>query len=210
MTATPSQRDALLRAAERLIAERGLHDLSLRQVNAAAGARNASAVQYHFDDRAGLIRAVLGKHEPEVEAARHRLLDDWEAAGGADLRSLVAAFVRPLAAELDCDGGPGYLQLMADLLNAPHPAVDVSVQDDPSNSTTRWRSAIAPLLEPGAVGRHRRFVMIRFTVSELARRARVEDRTDHRLFTSDLVDLVTGLAAAPVSTETSSATRLGS
>lgn len=206
MSVAESQRDALLRAAEDLIAERGLHDLTLRQVNAAAGTRNASAVQYHFDDRAGLIRAVLAKHDGEVEERRHALLDEWEAAGSGDLRSLVAALVLPLAAELDCPGGPGYLQLMADLLNAPRPAVDLTLPAAPEHSTTRWRATVAPLLEPGAVPRHRRFLLIRFTVSELARRARV-NRTDHRRFISDLVDLVTGMAAAPVSSELDEANR---
>jgi len=52
------------------------------------------------------------------------------------------------------------------------------------------------------VGRlHRRFDALRFTVSELARRARAS-RKDHRLFTSQLTDLVVALLTAPVSEET--------
>ena len=38
--------------------------------------------------------------------------------------------------------------------------------------------------------------------SELGRRAAVRRRVDHRLFVSDLVDLVAGLLAADVSEET--------
>ena len=87
-----------------------------------AGARNASALQYHFGDRDGLLRAVLAKHQHAVEARRHAMLDAYEADGGADLRALAGALVRPSAAMLaDGDGGPAYLQIVADLMNRPRP-----------------------------------------------------------------------------------------
>src|SRR5690348_15673441 len=89
----------LVDAAERLFAERGIDAVSLREINAAAGQRNSTALQYHFGDRAGLLKAVLAKHRPEIEARRHQLLDEYEARGPlpqADaLRSLAAALVRP-------------------------------------------------------------------------------------------------------------------
>ncbi|MGH9138454.1 MAG: TetR/AcrR family transcriptional regulator [Acidimicrobiales bacterium] len=198
-----SVRDRLVNAAEVLFAERGVDDVSLREINAAAGASNASAIQYHFGDRAGLVRAVLAKHHPAVEARRHALLDQYEAAGRDDLRELAGAFVRSLAAELDDpDGGPGYLQVMADLANRPRPVVDPATTDDPRNSTARWRALVEPRLSPDAVRLHRRFVAVQFTLTELARRARSAPHTDNRLFTSHLVDLVAAVLAAPVSDET--------
>lgn len=68
---------ALIQAAERLFAERGSDAVSLREITAAAGATNASAIQYHFGDRRGLIRAVLAKHDAAIEARRHALLDQY-------------------------------------------------------------------------------------------------------------------------------------
>src|SRR5579871_4589811 len=116
---------SLVRAAERLFAERGSDSVSLRDITVAAGATNASAVQYHFGGRAGLIRAVLAKHEVEVERRRHAMLDEYEARSEAGARALAAAMVRPLAAELDNDdGGTGYLQLVSDLYNRPNPTFD--------------------------------------------------------------------------------------
>lgn len=196
-------RDDLISAAERLFAERGSDVVSLREINTAAGSTNASAIQYHFGGRTGLIRAVLEKHDVAIEARRHGLLDAYEAeaegGGDGDLRALCAALVRPLAAELDVDGGPGYLQLCADLYNRPNPTFDLDGLA--GSSYGRWRDLARPLLSPEAVRLHRRFDSLRFTVSELARRSRT-GRQDHRLFTSHLTDLVTALLAAPVSDQT--------
>jgi AcrR family transcriptional regulator len=193
--------DALIRAAERLFAERGSDGVSLREINSEAGASNASAVQYHFGDRRGLVRAVLAKHEVDIERRRHALLDAYEAQPQPDVRSLAAALVNPLAAELSTDGGPGYLQLVADLYNRPNPTFDPSALEDGRQSFQRWRRLAVPQLSPEAVRLHRRFDALRFTVSELARRGR-SGRKDHRLFTSQLTDLVVALLVAPVSDET--------
>jgi AcrR family transcriptional regulator len=194
--------DALIRAAERLFAERGSDAVSLREIIAESGATNASAVQYHFGDRRGLVRAILAKHHVEIERRRHELLDAYEARGEPDVRALAAALVEPLAAELaNDDGGLGYLQLVADLFNRPNPTFDPSAVDDRTDSFQRWRALVMPLLAPEAVRLHRRFDALRFTVWELARRGRT-GRRDHRLFTSQLTDLVTALLLAPVSDET--------
>jgi len=193
--------DALISAAERLFAERGSDAVSLREINAAAGATNASAIQYHFGGRRGLLTAVLAKHEVDVERRRHEMLDAYEHRGETDLRALCAALVEPLAAELAADGGPGYLQLVSDLYNQPNPTFDLSALDDRVASYARWRALVLPALSPEAVRLHRRFDSLRFTVSELARRART-GREDHRLFISQLTDLVTALLTAPVSDAT--------
>lgn len=211
-TAPGNTRDRLLRAAERLFAVNGIDAVSLRQINRSAGARNATALQYHFGDRAGLVRAVLAPHHRDVDADRHVLLDAHEAehpatSDGAEtltlMASLAGALVRPPAAKLsDPAGGPEYLQIVADLLERPRPAISTASLDDPADSMFRWRALVAPLLRPEAVALHRRFAAYRFMASELAQRARSGPHTDDRLFTSDLVDLLTALLAAPLSDTT--------
>jgi len=197
-------RGRLVAAAETLFASAGVDAVSLREINAAAGAGNASAIQYHFGDRAGLVRAVLAKHHGKVESRRHALLDQCEAEGRAgDLRTLAAALVRPLAAELDDpDGGPGYLQILADLANRPRPVLNPASVEDPADSTYRWRKLVEPLLAPEAARLHRRFVAIRFTLTELARRSRDGHKSETLFFVSHLIDLVAALLGAPVSAET--------
>jgi AcrR family transcriptional regulator len=202
--ATPATTaERLIDAAEVLFSAHGIDGVSLREINRAAGARNASALQYHFRGRDGLLRAVLAKHHHAVEARRHAMLDAYEGDGGADLRALAGALVRPSAAMLaDGDGGPAYLQIVADLMNRPRPVIDPASLDDPASSVYRWRTLVAGLLDNDATRLHRRFMAMRFAAVELARRARSAPHTDDRLFVSHLVDLVTGLLAAPLSDET--------
>ena len=210
MSLRPDTRALLLEAAERLFAEHGVDGVSLREINRAAGAKNAVAIQYHFTDRAGVLRAVLDKHMPSVEARRHALLDHYEAEGAHDLRSLAGALVRPLAAELsEPAGGREFLQVYADLLNRPRPPVDPATLEDPTSSLYRWRALVDPFLEPAAARLHRRFTAVIFTAVELGRRARGTSRSDDRLFISHLVDIVAAILAAPVSDETRRFTREG-
>jgi AcrR family transcriptional regulator len=191
-------RERLIAAAEELFAAQGIDTVSLREIVRASGARNATALQYHFGDRAGLVRAVLEKHHLDVDARRHALLDELGA--DLDLRSLARALVEPLAAKLTDAGA--YLQIMAELMNRPSPALDPATFDDPADSMYRWRTLAESLLSPDALRLHRRFVVLRFAIVELARRADSGPHADDRLFTSHLVDLVTALLAAPVSVQT--------
>ncbi len=196
-------RDRLIEAAGRLFAERGIGAVSLREINREAGAKNAVAVQYHFGDRAGILRAISAKHAPTVDARRHAMLDEYEAKGDADLRGLVAALVRPLASKLeDPDGGLEFLQIHAELTNIP-PTRELSA-DEPSrkDSMQRWRLLVEPFITDDAARLHRRFAAIRFAALEIGRRARTGPHRDDRLFVSDLIDLVSGMLTAPPSGET--------
>ena len=64
---------------------------------------------------------------------------------------------------------------------------------------------LEPLLSPEAVVLHRRFVAIRFTLAELARRTRDRRGSSDVVFVDDLIDLVSGLLVAPVSAQTAGA-----
>lgn len=181
-------------AAERLFAERGIDGVSLREINVAAGQRNTTALQYHFGDRAGLLRAVMAKHRPGIEEQRHRLLDACEP---GCLRDLAAALVRPEAAKLcDPDGGRDYLRIVEPLVQRGRPA------GDPGHSLNRWRELVAGELSEAAIRLHQRFMAIRVTHVELARRASAPPARSELLFTSHLIDVVTAVLAAEVSAET--------
>jgi AcrR family transcriptional regulator len=199
----------LIATAEQLFAERGIEGVSLREINTASGQRNSTALQYHFADRQGLLRAVLRKHAPVVDAVRHAMLDDYQSAGRDDLRMLAEALVRPSATKLDDpDGGRAYLQINAQVLNRPELGFDERARSNPRDSINRWRQLVGPLLPDVAVRRlHHRFTAIRVSSTELARRAAATPRRDDQLFTSHLVDLVAALLAAPVSAQTAALLR---
>jgi AcrR family transcriptional regulator len=196
-------KERLIAAAEELFGAQGVDAVSLREIQRASGVKNAAALQYHFGDRMGLLQALLDKHNRDIEPRRLALLDRYESSGVQDLRALAEALVLPLAAKLsDPNGGPAYLRIHADLLNRRKPLLLPDDIEAFGESVVRWRRLVGPFLDPTAAQLHRRFVVLRFTMSELARRAATAPHTDDRLFVSQLVDLVAALLVAPASEET--------
>jgi AcrR family transcriptional regulator len=190
-------------AAESLFAAQGIDRVSLREISRASGAGNAVALQYHFGDRDGMLRAVMRKHYRQVDRHRHELLTAYEQGARRDIRPLCAALVIPSAAKLDdADGGPEYLQIAAELLDRPVGVFDPEAPFDLSDSIDRWRALVGPFLGQDATRLHRRFTAIRFSALELGRRAQTAPHHDDRLFISQLVDLVAALLMAPVSADT--------
>ena len=196
-----------MRAAEELMAERGVEGVSMREIGRAAGAANIAAPQYHFRDRAGVIAAILEKHTPGVSTLRHELLDAYEAAPTDELRDLVAALVRPAAAKLvDPDGGREYLRIYAELVNRPG-GLGVPLVERSRNSIERWASLVEPLLGRRGDPFHRRFTVLRVNATELGRRARVRPHGDHELFLEHHIDLLAGMLSAPIAAATRSVAR---
>ncbi|WP_433715711.1 helix-turn-helix domain-containing protein [Nocardia sp. CA-084685] len=94
--ATDDPRAALLDAGERLIADRGVY-VPLRDIAAAAGQRNNSAVHYYFESRSGLLEAIVDRRMNWLEDRRMGLLAQYEAEGSAhEIRTLVAMLVAPI------------------------------------------------------------------------------------------------------------------
>ncbi|MBB2940376.1 AcrR family transcriptional regulator [Actinoplanes lutulentus] len=90
-------KEEILLAAERMFAGQGF-EVSLREIGAAAGQRNHSAVQYHFGDKAGLVKALYEYRMVPLNAHRRTLLDDLHATGSSgDLPSIVRVWLTPLA-----------------------------------------------------------------------------------------------------------------
>ena len=192
-------REKLLDSARQLFAERGVEDVSLREISRAAEQRNVSALQYHFGDREELLRAVMEPYHHEVDARRHALMDHLES-GKAELRDYAGALVRPPAALLADPGGRQYLRISGHLLNHPAPRV-LSQATGGEGSLKRWRKALESWIPDEAAPLHRRFTAIQLAHVELGRRAELK-RRDHALFTSHLVDLAAAILLAPISAET--------
>jgi AcrR family transcriptional regulator len=90
--------DAIVAAAERLFARHGIAAVSLRQIRQEAGAANNFAVQYHFQDRDGLIKAVYERRTPQLERRRSELLGQAQVEGRhEDVATLIEVILRPMA-----------------------------------------------------------------------------------------------------------------
>lgn len=94
----PSTRTELLDTAERLIAERGLAGVSVREVIRAAGQRNNGAVDYYFGSWHALLIELWSRRATSDALARelHTAAEDARDRLGA----LVEAYVRPFVSEI--------------------------------------------------------------------------------------------------------------
>ncbi|MFF4400948.1 TetR/AcrR family transcriptional regulator [Streptomyces sp. NPDC001480] len=111
-------REAILGAAERLFAERGVYAVSNRQVSEAAGQGNNAAVGYHFGTKTDLVRAVARRHAQRIEGIRARAV----AATGdsTDVRDWVDCLVRPVTEHLAGLGSPTwYARFCAQVMTDP-------------------------------------------------------------------------------------------
>jgi AcrR family transcriptional regulator len=203
-------RDKLIRAAERLMAERGVDNVTFAEVTKAAGQRNNSAVPYYFSDRLGLVRAVLEKHTVPIAAHRSRLLD----ALGPDpaLRTVVVALVEPIAHEVrHGEGGDDYVRILAHLDS--HPDLDPAELGAGATPVTRRLNrmlvaAMPPL--PRSVLQLRLELLVSMLFHGLAAQARtladpMVPARRKELFLANLVDAIEALLTAPVSPTTASA-----
>jgi AcrR family transcriptional regulator len=178
LTATPAPRAAgprrsadgrlrLLAAAEQLLATGGL-GVPNREIVAAAGQRNRSAITYHFASRAGLIAAVREQHEVPVAEHREHLIARLPGPAARTTRQLVEAHVRPVVAEmLRC--APSSWARLSEVLQAEEPPAGPAAAGLPSLMAAH----LDHLPRPEAAGRVA--LTLRFLDSGLARWERERD-----------------------------------
>ncbi|HEY6492527.1 MAG TPA: TetR family transcriptional regulator [Trebonia sp.] len=109
----------LLAAAEQLFAARG-PGVPNREIVAAAGQHNRSAITYHFGSRAGMIETICERHETPIAQHRQHLIARLPGPGDRTTRQLVEAHVQPLAAEM-LRRTPSYWARLSEMLLADQP-----------------------------------------------------------------------------------------
>lgn len=110
-------RTNLIDVAESLFAERGYFGTSIRDITSAAGERLA-AVNYHFESKEGLFRAVIDRRAPIISHDRKALILAIDHNGPADalfVRQMVEAILSPLMhrAATGDQGWNNYARLIA-------------------------------------------------------------------------------------------------
>jgi AcrR family transcriptional regulator len=108
-------RTKLILVAERLFGERGIDAVPLREVVAAAGQRNASALGYHIGGREELVLAILEFRRAAVDGRRVELLDEYARAGiEMDEGAIAAGVIIPLVELMLSDPrGGNYLRFLS-------------------------------------------------------------------------------------------------
>ena len=90
-------KDRLLDTAERLFAEKGVKETSVRDITKAADS-HLSSVNYHFSTKYGLIRAVISRRIRPLNRRRLELLESLKAEAGGDpvpVEKLLYALIMP-------------------------------------------------------------------------------------------------------------------
>ena len=107
----PSTKEQIVLVAERLFAERGIEGVSLRQIGAAAGNGNNSAVQYHFGSKDHLVQAVFEYRLPRLNERGSFVIAERHP---DDLRSWVECGIRVLLEQSELEDS-NYMSFVATL-----------------------------------------------------------------------------------------------
>jgi AcrR family transcriptional regulator len=111
-------RDRILATAERLFAEHGVFAISNRQVSEAAGQGNNAAVGYHFGTKNDLVRAIVRRHNEQIEQLRAQMAAEID--DSTNLRDWVACLVRPSTEHFAALGNPTwYARFSAQVMTDP-------------------------------------------------------------------------------------------
>jgi TetR/AcrR family transcriptional regulator, regulator of cefoperazone and chloramphenicol sensitivity len=117
-------RDRLLKEAERLFAERGFNDVTVREICSAARA-NVAAVNYHFGDKLGLYREVMRTAIAAMQALTQAAREAGDGLAPADrLRTYVGIFLHRLLTP----GSETVQGLLQREMHDPTPALDDIVE----------------------------------------------------------------------------------
>jgi AcrR family transcriptional regulator len=139
------RRQHILETAERLFAEHGVLEVSLNEINKAAGQKNTSALHYHFGSRDGLLTAILDQHVDGLRLQVGRRLDKLEQQSGSKIlaRDFVEAYIGPYLRKLNDVRGLRFLQINSMVL-----AVDASraIEQRDTASTDDLRPRIQNML----------------------------------------------------------------
>ena len=196
----------LVLAAERLFAIHGIDGVSLRQIAAAAGSANNSAVHYHFGSKGGLIAAIFRHRLPQLISERELLAARCDP---ADLRSRLEAHFLPvlrLAESPDSHYVSFVDQLQRHALGTPEGMLDLPPDGQRANDEFRedLGRLLADLPEPL---RHLRIAEAQaLCVHAAADRERAVTASvpsvPFEVFAGSILDGMTGFLAAPTSDTT--------
>lgn len=199
----------LIVAAEKLFGEKGIHSVTLKDINAVAGQRNESALHYHFGSKAALVEAILRHRARDIDQIRFERIEALLASGQEkDLGAVLRATFMPMIELLDREEGVRFLRFLAQVLNDPDfDLPSLALRGDLAGVAKANSLIVAALgdVAPEIAIQRQRF-LVEMMVSSLAIWTRHNDAVNEtamrELFVSNLLDSIAGFLSAPVSDET--------
>ncbi len=214
LTAASTQtREHILLAGERLFAEQGFDNVSLRQINTAAGQRNSSASHYHFGSKEALINAIYAYRMGHLNVRRNQLLADLPPGNGPrPVIPMIGILIYPMVEEIEgSEGGRHCIQFLSQLFSHPMMNLVAMWRSQFGESVGRVYYELRTTLSdiPDEAFGQRFGLMWLLAVNALADRERLSTTAVGAvsaalpvLYVSNLVDTLAGLISAPVSAST--------
>lgn len=146
MDAIPGPESAIKRrlmaSGEQLLADRGFNGVSMHEIAQSAKNKNRYAVQYHFGDMTGLIRAITDFRSRSINLRRQALLSIAEAKGQlSKLTTLLELLFLPIAEQVDDRQRHSHARIRIQYLTRlgyDRPADQFSAQVSAANGPTKY------------------------------------------------------------------------
>ena len=193
-------KEQIVLAAERLIADHGVDGISMRQIGAAVGSGNNSAVLYHFGSKEKLVQAIFEHRLPRLRERRALLIAERRP---SDLRGWLECQIRAVLEQSELDNS-SYMGFVASLSQHGgeafryQPKRFVRAQREFED---RLRGCLTGIDEP--LRSHRLAEVMGLTVQAAANRERARALRrpvlPFALQLANLVDCMVGFLEAPVS-----------
>jgi AcrR family transcriptional regulator len=150
LNGSTSTRELILDTAERLFAQHGHDNTSMRQITGAAGV-NLSAVNYHFGSKDGLVQEVFQRRVAALNKERLALLDTLErSADGQPLKpsQIVEAFFGPLVRHACGTDSThvAFVPLLERSMSDPGGFIRAAIIDEHSEVLDRFKRALVRAL----------------------------------------------------------------
>jgi AcrR family transcriptional regulator len=205
-------RQRIKSAALKLFAQRGLNGVSVRDINAAAGQKNAGSINYHFSSRDDLIRELVFDVAKILDVAHNANIDALEAAGGPrTIREVVEILVQtPSMPDGRC-AKDDYSSRFMNMVLISHREMLFEAMRGQDRGTRRCLAHIrrmAPEMPAEILQQRLMLVIIYLITAASSREAALVDRSawenlwGHKSARDNLADTVVGIVCAPVSSET--------
>ncbi len=207
MTRGPDTRIRIKIAARQLFAERGVEAVTVREIVAAAGAKNGGSLNYYFGSKEGLISELLADLFKACSRGWLQGLTGLEKSGGAlGVREVVTVLVKGADTFPGVDPNPTAARFLASVLHTRRRVVreimnqlDYTVFNHLLGYIAKLRSDIPP-----AVMSQRLIYFSWYLVSvQSAIEASLTNRKPNRVWLNydpkaNIIDTATGLLEAPI------------